>query len=145
MALVNGCRATVHHGDAASSGGTLARFYIRVATPLLRTKIRWRFLIAVGLATVASLSLFDFKDVAVKLLPFDNKSEVQVGARSAAGRADRGDGPNADGSGPARKRSAGISSRSRPMPGRRRRSTSTASCATITCATSRRWAITQST
>ena len=32
----------------------------------------------VGVATLASLVLFYTKDVTVKLLPFDNKSELQV-------------------------------------------------------------------
>ena len=59
--------------------GAMGRFYTRIATPLLQG--RWRskvFLIAVGLATVASCALFATKDVVVKLLPFDNKSEIQV-------------------------------------------------------------------
>ena len=72
-------RAPLHHDAAASSGGKLGAFYRRVATPILRTKkSAWRFLIAVGVATVASLSLFYFKAVTVKLLPFDNKSEVAI-------------------------------------------------------------------
>jgi multidrug efflux pump subunit AcrB len=37
-----------------------------------------RFLIAVGVATLVACSMFYFKAVTVKLLPFDNKSEVQV-------------------------------------------------------------------
>jgi multidrug efflux pump subunit AcrB len=59
--------------------GAMGRFYIRIATPLL--KGRWRsrvFLITVGLATVAVCALFATKDVVVKLLPFDNKSELQI-------------------------------------------------------------------
>uniref|UniRef100_UPI003F9E4FC3 efflux RND transporter permease subunit n=1 Tax=Roseiarcus sp. TaxID=1969460 RepID=UPI003F9E4FC3 len=59
--------------------GAMGRFYMAVARPLL--KGRWRsklFLIAVGAATVAACSLFATKDVRVKLLPFDNKSEIQV-------------------------------------------------------------------
>ena len=59
--------------------GAMGRFYIRIGTPLL--KGRWRskaFLITVGLATAAVCALFATKDVVVKLLPFDNKSEVQV-------------------------------------------------------------------
>ena len=72
-------RAPLHHDAAASSGGKLGAFYRRVATPILRTKkSAWRFLIAVGVATLASLSLFYFKAVTVKLLPFDNKSEVAI-------------------------------------------------------------------
>ncbi len=63
-----------HHGI-----GAMGRFYVAVAIPLL--KGRWRskvFLLAVGAATVAACALFATKDVRVKLLPFDNKSEIQV-------------------------------------------------------------------
>lgn len=38
----------------------------------------WRFLIGVGLATLAACAMFATKTVTVKLLPFDNKSELQV-------------------------------------------------------------------
>jgi multidrug efflux pump subunit AcrB len=63
-----------HHGI-----GAMGRFYAAIARPLL--KGRWRsklFLIIVGAATVAACTLFATKDVRVKLLPFDNKSEIQV-------------------------------------------------------------------
>ncbi len=66
-----------HHDP--HDAGAMGRFYVRIATPLL--KGRWRskiFLITVGLATVAACALFATKDVVVKLLPFDNKSEIQV-------------------------------------------------------------------
>ncbi len=65
--------------DHAHDIGAMGRFYIRVATPLLNG--RWRsklFLLVVGGATVAVCVLFATKDVVVKLLPFDNKSEIQV-------------------------------------------------------------------
>ena len=59
--------------------GAMGRFYIRVATPLLKGRARSKiFLISVGLATLAVCGLFATKDVLVKLLPFDNKSEIQV-------------------------------------------------------------------
>ena len=65
-----------HHHDEA---GAMGRFYARMATPLLvdRNKSK-KFLIYVGVATLASLMLFATKSVRVKLLPFDNKSEIQV-------------------------------------------------------------------
>ena len=76
------------------------------------------------------------KSVTVKLLPFDNKSELQVVARSPRERrledTERG----------AMIAAAGIAAnpgsyaRSRPMPARRRHSTSTASSATIISAAS---------
>ncbi|PWC50202.1 efflux RND transporter permease subunit [Azospirillum sp. TSA6c] len=69
------------HGDGQSDkhGGLLGRLYLSVARPVIRSKRRaWTFLLVVGVATLASTALFYTKDVAVKLLPFDNKSELQV-------------------------------------------------------------------
>ena len=66
------------HGDH-DGGGRLGGLYLAAARPVVRSKRRaWIFLLAVGVATVASTGLFYTKDVAVKLLPFDNKSELQV-------------------------------------------------------------------
>ncbi|MBT3071924.1 efflux RND transporter permease subunit [Rhodomicrobium sp. Az07] len=60
-------------------GGFLARAYVAAAKPILRDRKRaLMFLLAVGAATLASLMLFWTKAVTVKLLPFDNKSEVQI-------------------------------------------------------------------
>ncbi len=65
-----------HHDE---NGGILGRIYRKVATPLLKTKTRsWSFIILVGIATILSTLLFATKAVTVKLLPFDNKSEMQV-------------------------------------------------------------------
>jgi len=75
-----GRKAIAAHAGGGHHGiGAMGRFYMAIARPLL--KGRWRsklFLIAVGAATVAACSLFATKDVRVKLLPFDNKSEIQV-------------------------------------------------------------------
>ena len=74
-------RAPVHaHGDGHDGGATrIGRFYAAVAEPVIRTRARaWIFLVLVGIATLASLLLFATKAVPVKLLPFDNKSEMQV-------------------------------------------------------------------
>lgn len=70
--------APVHgHGDA--HGGVLGRGYAAVARPILASKARsWIFLLAVGVLTLGSLALFYTQDVTVKLLPFDNKSELAV-------------------------------------------------------------------
>jgi len=70
-------------GDAAqagvSTGGWLGRVYLAVARRLLVSRRRAAALIVVVVAgTLASLALFYTKDVTVKLLPFDNKSEIQV-------------------------------------------------------------------
>ncbi|WP_349371877.1 efflux RND transporter permease subunit [Salinarimonas sp.] len=66
-------------GHGAHHGGVLGRGFAAVARPLLAS--RWRaivFLALVGVATVASVVPFYTRDVTVKLLPFDNKSELSV-------------------------------------------------------------------
>ncbi|MGE4527603.1 MAG: efflux RND transporter permease subunit [Rhodospirillaceae bacterium] len=64
-----------HHDDE----GRLGAFYRRIAVPLLTGRSRSkRFLLGVGVATIAVCGLFATKSVTVKLLPFDNKSEFQV-------------------------------------------------------------------
>jgi multidrug efflux pump subunit AcrB len=70
-----GVSGSAHHDEA----GAMGRFYARFATPLLQDRQKSKkFLIYVGVATLASLALFATKSVRVKLLPFDNKSEIQV-------------------------------------------------------------------
>ncbi len=64
---------------AAHAGGMLGRAYVAVAAPVLRSRTRaWIFLLLVGAATIASLGLIYTRHVTVKLLPFDNKAELQV-------------------------------------------------------------------
>ena len=72
--------ATIEHGEGHTHDiGALGRLYTKIATPLLSGRRRSQiFLVAVGLATLAVCALFATKDVRVKLLPFDNKSEIQV-------------------------------------------------------------------
>ncbi|APH72000.1 efflux RND transporter permease subunit [Aquibium oceanicum] len=66
------------HSDHAH-GGMLGRLYAMVARPILSSKLAsWAFLLVVGVLTLGSLALFYTKDVTVKLLPFDNKSELSV-------------------------------------------------------------------
>ncbi|MBN8968328.1 MAG: efflux RND transporter permease subunit [Rhizobiales bacterium] len=66
-------------GHESAGGGRLGRLYVAVSRPVLATRRRaWIFLLVVGLATVASLGLFYTKHVTVKLLPFDNKANLQV-------------------------------------------------------------------
>jgi multidrug efflux pump subunit AcrB len=66
-------------GHESAGGGRLGRLYVVVSRPILATRRRsWIFLLMVGLATVASLGLFYTKHVTVKLLPFDNKANLQV-------------------------------------------------------------------
>jgi multidrug efflux pump subunit AcrB len=65
-------------GDEAA-GGALGRLYLLVARPLLKGKVRSTvFLALVAAGALASGVPFYSRDVTVKLLPFDNKSELQV-------------------------------------------------------------------
>jgi multidrug efflux pump subunit AcrB len=67
------------HGYEAAHGGWLGRAYVAVARPILKSRARaWLFLLVVGAATIGSLGLFYTQDVTVKLLPFDNKTDLQV-------------------------------------------------------------------
>ena len=69
----------VHEHEAAHGEGKLGRLYRRFATPVVATRKRaWIFLISVGVATIAVCVLFYTESVTVKLLPFDNKSEMSV-------------------------------------------------------------------
>ncbi|MBK8375679.1 MAG: efflux RND transporter permease subunit [Sphingomonadales bacterium] len=66
------------HGHA-EDGGKLGVAYAKVAHRIIDTRKSARlFLIWVGMATLVACSMFYFKAITVKLLPFDNKSEVQV-------------------------------------------------------------------
>jgi len=74
-----------HSGDAPGSGhedaggGRLGHLYVAIARPVLATRRRsWTFLLVVGVATLASLGLLYTRHVTVKLLPFDNKANLQV-------------------------------------------------------------------
>lgn len=59
--------------------GALGRLYRRIAAPVIRSKrSAWTFLLVVGVATLLAMTLFATKSVTVKLLPFDNKSEIAV-------------------------------------------------------------------
>lgn len=65
--------------DGHGADSRMARLYRRIATPILATRARAAlFLLLVFLATGASVSLFATQSVTVKLLPFDDKSELQV-------------------------------------------------------------------
>ena len=65
-----------HH---ANGEGALGRIYRAVAGPIIRRRWRaWTFLLVIGAATIGSCVLFYTEDVTVKLLPFDNKSELTV-------------------------------------------------------------------
>ncbi len=68
-----------HDHESSHGEGFLGRLYRRFATPVVRSRqSAWLFLIGVGIATLLVLMLFVTKTVTVKLLPFDNKSEMAV-------------------------------------------------------------------
>ncbi len=72
-------KAPAHDHHDEEHGGTLGRIYRMAAKPLLASKRNsWIFLIIVGVMTMGSLTLFYTQHVTVKLLPFDNKSELSV-------------------------------------------------------------------
>ena len=74
----NGAQLNAQNG-AQHGEGILGKMYRRVAEPILRTRrSAWTFLIAVGVATLLVCILFATRSVTVKLLPFDNKSEMAV-------------------------------------------------------------------
>jgi len=73
--------APVHaHDDTGHQhGGRLGSLYSRFARPILATKGRsLAFLLITAALSFGSLALLYTKDVTVKLLPFDNKSELAV-------------------------------------------------------------------
>jgi multidrug efflux pump subunit AcrB len=68
-----------HENEAARREGVLGRLYRHFAAPVVRSRrSAWTFLVGVGVATVLVCLLFVTKSVTVKLLPFDNKSEMSV-------------------------------------------------------------------
>lgn len=79
-ALLKISRKPRRHDEAAHHGeGRLGAFYRRLAAPIVRSKRRARrFLAYVAGATVLVCMLFVTENVTVKLLPFDNKSELEV-------------------------------------------------------------------
>jgi multidrug efflux pump subunit AcrB len=79
MLKIAGRAPVHHHADDTVPGGRLGRIYAAVARPILKTKARsWIFLLVVAVLSFGSLSLLYTRDVTVKLLPFDNKSELSI-------------------------------------------------------------------
>ncbi|KCZ57107.1 efflux RND transporter permease subunit [Hyphomonas chukchiensis] len=77
MRIASGAKVPegAHHGGETR----VSRFYRRVAEPIVASRMRaWSFLLIIGFATLGSLLLFATRTVPVKLLPFDNKSEIQI-------------------------------------------------------------------
>jgi multidrug efflux pump subunit AcrB len=71
-------RGAHHHGEEPADS-RLTRFYRRVMGALIHKKpLRYGFLATVVVLLLAACSLVYFKLVTVKMLPFDNKNELQV-------------------------------------------------------------------
>ena len=70
------------HGHAQDQGGRLDRFFGAIMRPFLNEKTgrrnRWFLLIGILTLIGASISLVVGKQVIMKMLPFDNKSEFQI-------------------------------------------------------------------
>ena len=77
--MIRFARSALAEGGHDGHGGKLGALYKRYASKVIATpQSAKRFLVAVGVATLLACSMFYFKAVTVKLLPFDNKSEVQL-------------------------------------------------------------------
>ncbi len=79
--MIRFARKSLQTSPAAHGNGErlLGRLYRRVATPIISSRrAAILFLTVVGVATLLACGLFATKTVRVKLLPFDNKSELQV-------------------------------------------------------------------
>ncbi|MBS2034512.1 efflux RND transporter permease subunit [bacterium] len=63
-----------HHADDA-----MTRLYRRLMGRLLhQTRVRWIFLVSIGLLLLTAMALVPLRAVIFKMLPFDNKSEFQI-------------------------------------------------------------------
>jgi len=77
--MVRFARKTLAAGGGHHDEGKLGALYRKVAGRVIASRrSAWTFLIGVGLATLVACAMFATKTVTVKLLPFDNKSELQV-------------------------------------------------------------------
>ena len=69
----------VKKSDAPEASGRMFRLYERILGPLLESGFkRWLVLGSVVLLLMIAITLVPLKAVTVKMLPFDNKSELQV-------------------------------------------------------------------
>jgi multidrug efflux pump subunit AcrB len=132
--IAGGAPVHDHEPRRARAWRQARRALLRFARPILATKGRsLAFLLITAALSLGSLALLYTKDVTVKLLPFDNKSELAVVIDMPEGTSVEA--TDAVAQAVARTvRKCPRSSRCRPMPAPPRRSTSTAWCATTTCA-----------
>jgi multidrug efflux pump subunit AcrB len=70
------------HGPVDTREDWLTRQYRRMMGPLIRQpKVRWAFLAGIVVLLLAAASLVPLGAVTVKMLPFDNKSDLQIVVR----------------------------------------------------------------
>jgi len=69
----------VNETPAVAEETLIHRTYRKLIVPLLESRTRrWSFMIATTVVMLGSLTLFFTQSVTVKMLPFDNKNEMQV-------------------------------------------------------------------
>ena len=74
-----GVDAGGHEAPGGHTEDWTTRLYRRIMAPLLdHARYRWMFLGGVVVLLLAAVSMFYFRAVIVKMLPFDNKSEFEV-------------------------------------------------------------------
>jgi len=79
LRFMGGARRSAHHEGAKLQEDWTTRLYRRIMAPMLReVRYRWLFLGVVVVLLLASLSMLYFQAVIVKMLPFDNKNEMEV-------------------------------------------------------------------
>ena len=75
-------KVAIEHGSADPRGDRLQRFFTRIMLPFLRGREggrnRWLLLAGLVLLIALSLGLVVIQAVVMKMLPFDDKSELQV-------------------------------------------------------------------
>ena len=77
--LRGGSGSLDHDPDTVAEDSRIYRIYRRIMVPLMRSPGRsYAFLAVVFLLLLASIALLPLQWVSVKMLPFDNKSELQV-------------------------------------------------------------------
>ena len=117
------------------SGGRLERFFARLLGPFVDSaKNRLKLWLAILVLILLSVSLAGVKLVILKMLPFDNKSEFQVVVDMPAGTPVEDTAAALHDMGAYVARRAARSPTTRPTRASPRRSTSTAWCASTTCA-----------
>jgi len=72
-------KAELHHDEHTQAGGRLGIMYAAIARPLLKSKaVSAVFLFGIIAISFGSLAAIYTRNVTVKLLPFDNKSELSI-------------------------------------------------------------------